>query len=77
MHSTFECDVSWFCFCFDFVRLHAWCSCCFIVSWRWDRLNLDVRGQGGGKGLKVDGQGSGRSWKLDDSHGCYMCIVPW
>ena len=28
----FECDVTEFCFCFDFVRLHARCGCCSIVS---------------------------------------------
>ena len=26
----FECDVNWFCFCFDFVRSLARCGCCFI-----------------------------------------------
>ena len=44
MHGQFECDVIWFCFCFDFVRSHAWCSCCSIVCLRfqavkkWNRL---------------------------------------
>ena len=27
----FECNVTWFCFCFDFVRSHARCGCCSIV----------------------------------------------
>ena len=27
----FECDVTWFCFCFDFVRSHARYGCCSIV----------------------------------------------
>ena len=27
----FECDITWFCFCFDFVRLHGRCGCCSIV----------------------------------------------
>ena len=27
----FECDVTWFCFHFDFVCSHAWCACCSIV----------------------------------------------
>ena len=26
----FEFDVTWSCFCFDFVLSHAWCDCCFI-----------------------------------------------
>ena len=32
--SHFECDVTWFCFCFDFVRSHARCRCCFIVCFQ-------------------------------------------
>ena len=55
-----ECDVTWFCFCFDFVRSHERCGCCSIVSWiGWGgfRLNLDVQGQGGGNILDADGQG--------------------
>ena len=57
----FECDVTWFCFYFDFVRSHARCDCCSIVCWidRGVRLKLDVQGQGGGKFLDVDGQGVG------------------
>ena len=27
----FKCDVTWFCFCFDFVHSHAQCNCCSIV----------------------------------------------
>ena len=30
----FECDVTWFCFCFDFVRSEARCCCCSIVCLR-------------------------------------------
>ena len=30
----FECDVTWFCFCFDFVRSKGRCGCCFIVYLR-------------------------------------------
>ena len=34
----FECDVTWFCFCFDFVCTHARCGCCSKVCWReWGR----------------------------------------
>ena len=47
----FECDVTWFCLCLDFVRSHARCGCCSIVC-----LKLDVQGQDGGKILDVDGQ---------------------
>ena len=42
----FECGMTWFCFCFDFVCSHAWCSCCSIVCWRGKvRLKLNVQGQ--------------------------------
>ena len=27
----FECDMTWFCFCFDFACSHARCGCCSIV----------------------------------------------
>ena len=30
----FECDVTWFCFCFDFVRSHVRGGCRFIVYLR-------------------------------------------
>ena len=30
----FLCGVTWFYFCFDFVRSHARCGCCFIVCRR-------------------------------------------
>ena len=59
----FECDVTWFCFYFEFVRSR--CRCCSIVCWRGWRegagigLKLDVHGQGGGTILDVDGQGGG------------------
>ena len=39
----FECDVTWFCFCFDFIRSHARCGCYSIVCWR-------GLGEGGGGG---------------------------
>ena len=29
-----ECDVTWFCFCFDFVHSHARLVCCSIVCLR-------------------------------------------
>ena len=32
----FECDVTWFCFCFDFVCSYARYSCCFIVCLRFE-----------------------------------------
>ena len=60
MRGQLEFDVTWLCFCFNFVRSHARCGCCSIVCWRgWGlgvRLKLDVQGQGGGKILDVDGQ---------------------
>ena len=33
-HGQFECDVTWFCFCFDFVRSNVRCGCCSIVCLR-------------------------------------------
>ena len=30
----FECDVTWFCFHFDFIRSHARCGCCSLVCLR-------------------------------------------
>ena len=61
----FECDVAWFCFCFDFVRSHAWCGSCLLERVVGDGglvlLKLDVQGQGGGKVLDIDGQRGGGS----------------
>ena len=50
----FECDVTWFCFYFDFVRSHA----LYHLERRrvGGRLKLDVQGQGGGSTLDADGQ---------------------
>ena len=76
--SQFECDVTWFCFCLDFVRSNASYGCWSIVCWKgWGiRLKLEVQGpEGVGKILDVNGQGLG-SWKLDNFHGRHMCIVP-
>ena len=54
----FECDLTWFCFCFDFVRLHAR----YHFERRRERcLKLDVQGQVSGRILDVDGQGGGGS----------------
>ena len=36
----FECDVNWFCFCFDFVRSQARCDCCFIVYLRFQVVEI-------------------------------------
>ena len=64
MSGQFECDVNWFCFCFNLFFSHARCGCCSIVywwSWEWCAvcLKLDIQGQGGEKVLDVDGQGVG------------------
>ena len=48
MSGQFECDVNWFCFCFDLFFFT-----CTV------RLKLDIQGQGGEKVLDVDGQGVG------------------
>ena len=39
-HGQFECDVTWFWFCFDFVRSHARCGCCFIVCLRFQVVQI-------------------------------------
>ena len=36
----FGCDVTWFCFCFDFVRSHARFSCCSIVCLRFHVVQI-------------------------------------
>ena len=36
----FECDVTWFGFCFGFVRSHARCDCCSIVCLRFQVVQI-------------------------------------
>ena len=36
----FECDLTWFCFCFDFVRSHVRCDCCSIVCLRFQVVQI-------------------------------------
>ena len=36
----FECDVTWFCFCINFVRSHVWCGCCSIVFSRFQVVQI-------------------------------------
>ena len=36
----FECDATWFCFCFDFVRSYARCGCCSIVCLRFQFVQI-------------------------------------
>ena len=69
MCAQFESDMTWYCFCFDFVCSYELCSCTA-------GLKLDAQGQGGGEISAVDGQGCLGSWKLDNFHGRHMCIVP-
>ena len=82
MCGQFECDVAWFCFCFNFVRSHARCGCCSIVclrEWGGVRLKLDVQDNGGRKeGWKNFGRRWARGWavfKTDNFHGRHMCTV--
>ena len=43
-HGQFKWDLTWFCFCFDFVLSHAPCGCCSIVCWRgWGRSHSRSR----------------------------------
>ena len=51
----FECDLTWFCCCFDFVRSHGRYHL-ERRGWGCGRLKLDVQGQRGGRILDVDGQ---------------------
>ena len=51
MRGQCECDMTWFCFYFEFVRSHARCGCCSIFCQRGGgevRLKLDVQDQGEG-----------------------------
>ena len=41
MHRQFEYDVTWFCFCFDFVRSHIRCGCCSIVCLRFQVAQIN------------------------------------
>ena len=68
----FECDVTWFYFCFNFVRSHA-----RSVRKKRVRLKLYVHGQEGEKISDLDGQAGEESWKLDNFHGRHMCIIPY
>ena len=36
----FEHDISWFCFCFDFVHSYVRCSCCSIVYLRFQVVRI-------------------------------------
>ena len=67
----FECDVTLFWFCFDFIHSHAWCSCCSIACWRGFKI-----GRLRSRGRKNCGRSwVGGSWKLHNFHGRHMCIV--
>ena len=74
----FECNVTWFCFGFHFVRSRARRGCCSIVCWsRWGREFASNRTS------KVKGAGNfGRRWtrgpwssKLDNVHERHICII--
>ena len=75
--------MTWFYFCFDFVRSRARCDFCSIVFWRgWGEgeggfgsFKIGRSMSRGGKILNVDGQRGCGSWKLDNFHGRHMCIV--
>ena len=36
----FECDVTWFCFCFDFLRSHVQRGCYFVVCLRFQVVEI-------------------------------------
>ena len=70
-------DVTWFYFCFDFVRSHAWCGCCFIVCWRgWTGFVLIWTSRSmGWKHFWRRWTGGGGSCKLDNFHGRHIIII--
>ena len=72
----FECNVTWFCFCFDFVRSHARCGCC-LMACRTGWVQGSFKGQGGGKISDVGKQGVEGLEKLDNFHGRLMCYLPY
>ena len=66
----FECDLTWFCFCFDFVRSHAR----YHLDRKGGRLKLNVEVPGGGRILDVDGQGGWGVLKIGQfSWTSYVC----
>ena len=65
----FECGMTWFCVCFNFVCSHAQCDCCAKLCWKeWGRVYLKwgVQDQRDGKMLGVDGERVGGSWELEN-----------
>ena len=36
----FDCAVTWFCFYFDFIHSHEWCSCCSVVCLRFQVVQI-------------------------------------
>ena len=44
MCGQFECDVTWFCFCFDFVRSHVRCGCCSKVCLHFQVVQIKLVG---------------------------------
>ena len=63
-HGQIECDMNWFCFCFDFVLSH--------IRYHLEKggegvhMKLDVHGQEIGKNVDLDGQGVGglENWTI-------------
>ena len=54
----FECDVTWFCFCFDFIRSHArWLLFHSLLE------RVEGRGRGRGRGSFKIGRPRSRGWK--------------
>ena len=65
----------------DNLNSHPWIMFSFnwwFINWRGGGGSFEIghprsRGQ---RILDVDGQGDEGSWKLDNFHGCHMCIIP-
>ena len=67
----FECDVIWFCFCFDFV--------CSQERYHLERGDAFEIGRPRSRGWKNFGRRwarGGRSWKVNNFCGRHMCIIP-
>ena len=79
----FKCDVTWFCFCFNFVRLHARCSYCSIVCFLFfvaffggDSFKIGCSKSRGWENFGLRWTGAEGSWKLDNFQRRHLCIVP-
>ena len=77
-HGQFECDETWLCFNFDFVRSHALCDLCSIVCWRGEgSFKIRCPRSRGWENFGRRWTGGWKSWKLDNFYGRHISIVPF